>query len=111
MISLGMVPARRAMFSTQCGASGSRERISTSSPTRASGTSPSQKAARNEQLLVLADALSRLPDDLRRVIVLHDLEGLGLREVAGRMQRSYGSVQRSWVRGLAALRDSMAGDA
>ena len=40
------------------------------------GPSPSAAAARHEQGVLLADALSRLPEDYREVIVLRNLEGL-----------------------------------
>jgi RNA polymerase sigma-70 factor (ECF subfamily) len=67
--------------------------------------SPSQQAVRREQAVLLADALSRLPDDYRRTIVLRHLEGLSFAEVAGRMDRSVESVKKLWARALARLRD------
>jgi RNA polymerase sigma-70 factor (ECF subfamily) len=76
----------------------------------ASHSSPSQNAARREQAVLLAEALSRLPADHREVIMLHHLEGLTLADTARRMGRSVGSVEKLWVRGLAALRRSLGGD-
>jgi RNA polymerase sigma-70 factor (ECF subfamily) len=76
----------------------------------ASHSSPSQNAARREQAVLLAEALSRLPADHREVIVLHHLEGLTLADTARRMGRSVGSVEKLWVRALAALRRSLGGD-
>lgn len=70
----------------------------------ASISSPSQAAARREQAVLLADALSRLPEDYRDVIVMRNLEGLTFPEVALRMQRSQDSVEKLWLRGLARLR-------
>jgi RNA polymerase sigma-70 factor (ECF subfamily) len=70
----------------------------------ASLSSPSQQAARREQGVLLANALDRLPDDYREVIVLRHLEGLTFPEIAGRMRRSVDSVQKLWLRGLARLR-------
>jgi RNA polymerase sigma-70 factor, ECF subfamily len=70
----------------------------------ASISSPSQAASRREQGVLLADALSRLPEDYRDVIVLRNLEGLTFPEVAKRMQRSQDSVEKLWLRGLARLR-------
>jgi RNA polymerase sigma-70 factor (ECF subfamily) len=70
----------------------------------APGSTPSQRAARREQVVLLAEALERLPDDYREVIILHHLEGLKFPEVARRMGRSIDSVKNLWARGLAQLR-------
>jgi RNA polymerase sigma-70 factor (ECF subfamily) len=69
--------------------------------------SPSESAARREQAVLLADALARLPEDYREVIVLRHLEGLSFPEVARRMARSAGSVEKLWVRALVRLRRSL----
>src|SRR5262249_3096016 len=58
----------------------------------ASGSSPSQQAARREQEVLLADRLARLPEDYREVIILRNLEGLSHEKVARRMNRSVGAV-------------------
>jgi RNA polymerase sigma-70 factor (ECF subfamily) len=73
----------------------------------ASGSSPSQQAARHEQEVLLADALARLPDDYREVIVLRNLQGLSHEEVARRMNRSAGAARMLWVRALARLREEL----
>ncbi|MGH7226066.1 MAG: sigma-70 family RNA polymerase sigma factor, partial [Gemmataceae bacterium] len=72
-------------------------------------STPSQRAARREQAMLLADALQRLPDDYREVLILHHLQGLSLPEVARRLRRSVDSVKHLWLRGLARLR-KMSGD-
>src|SRR5262245_46904704 len=69
--------------------------------------SPSQQAVRREQAVLLADALSRLPDDYRKAIILRHLEGLSFAEVALRMGRSVESVKKLWARALARLRDAL----
>jgi len=74
-------------------------------------SSPSQQAARREQGVVLADALSRLPDDYREVLILRHLEGLTFPEVAQRMERTVDSVKKLWARGLDRLRPLLGGDA
>ncbi|HKI35529.1 MAG TPA: sigma-70 family RNA polymerase sigma factor [Gemmataceae bacterium] len=73
----------------------------------ASGSSPSQQAARHEQDVLLAEVLARLPDDYREVIVLRNLEGLSHEEVARRMGRNPGAVRMLWVRALARLRQEL----
>ena len=51
-------------------------------------SSPSQKAARREQAVVVADALRQLPADYRKTIVLHHFEQLSFLDVAHHMGRS-----------------------
>jgi RNA polymerase sigma-70 factor (ECF subfamily) len=73
----------------------------------ARGSSPSQQAARREQAVLLADALDRLPDDYREVLILRHLEDLSFPDVARRMHRSLDSVKNLWTRALAHLRRAM----
>ena len=73
------------------------------------GSSPSQQASRREQAVLLADALARLPEDYREVIILRHLQGLSFAEVSSRMERSLDSVEKLWMRGLACLRQVMGG--
>ena len=67
--------------------------------------SPSHQAARREQAVQLANALDRLPAAYREVLILRHLEGLTFPEVAQRLNRSVGSVEKLWVRGLTRLRE------
>ena len=67
-------------------------------------STPSQAAGRREAIDLLADALVRLPDDYRQVIVLRNLEELSFADVAGRMGKTVDSVKKLWARGLAQLR-------
>jgi RNA polymerase sigma-70 factor (ECF subfamily) len=67
-------------------------------------SSPSQKAARREQALALADALEQLPEHYREVILLHQIEDLMFPEIARRMGRSLDSVKNLWIRALTRLR-------
>ena len=55
-------------------------------------TSPSQRAVRCEELLRLAAALARLPEDQRRVVELHHLKGVPVAELARQMGRSGAAV-------------------
>jgi RNA polymerase sigma-70 factor (ECF subfamily) len=67
-------------------------------------SSPSQQVAKEEQTLLVAEALSRLPDDYQTVIVLRHMEGLTFPQVAERMGRSVDSVEKLWLRALTKLR-------
>jgi RNA polymerase sigma-70 factor (ECF subfamily) len=74
-------------------------------------SSPSQRAARREEAVLLANALKKLPPDYSEVIVLRQLEGLPFAEVALRMGRSVDSVEKLWIRGLARLRRLLGAEA
>jgi RNA polymerase sigma-70 factor (ECF subfamily) len=71
------------------------------------GSSPSQHLIRRERAVLLADALASLPDHYREVIVLHELNGYKLAEIAERMGRSVDSVKKLWTRGIIQLRSTM----
>ncbi|MGA2583974.1 MAG: sigma-70 family RNA polymerase sigma factor [Tepidisphaeraceae bacterium] len=72
-----------------------------------SGSTPSQHVSRREQAVLLAEALSKLPEDYRQVIILRHIEALSFPKVAEEMNRSEDSVQKLWVRALASLRKSL----
>jgi RNA polymerase sigma-70 factor, ECF subfamily len=74
-------------------------------------SSPSQRAAAREQGVLLANALERLPEDYREVIILRHMEGLTFPEVAARMGRTLDSVKKVWTRALVQLRRTLGGDA
>jgi RNA polymerase sigma-70 factor (ECF subfamily) len=71
-------------------------------------SSPAQRAIRNEQLLRLAAALAELPDDQRRAVELHHLQGLSLLEVAELLDRSKGAVAKLLYRALDKLHAQLA---
>lgn len=68
-------------------------------------TSPSERAARGEDLLRLSRALARLPDDQRRGVELHYFGGLTVADVAERMGRTRPAVVGLLFRGLKRLRE------
>jgi len=74
-------------------------------------SSPSEQVARQEQAVVLANALSKLPDDYREVIVLRNIEGLTFAQVAEHMGKTVDSVDKLWLRALARLRIEMSSPA
>ncbi len=69
-----------------------------------SGPTPSAPAQRRELSVVLANALAKLPEDRREVIVLRNLRQLDWEAVAQTMGRSRGSVRMLWTRALKQLR-------
>ena len=66
-------------------------------------SSPSQRAVKQEDLLRLSDALTKLPEAQREAIVLHHLQGLKLADVAAEMDKSEAAVAGLLFRGLSAL--------
>jgi RNA polymerase sigma-70 factor (ECF subfamily) len=68
-------------------------------------SSPVERAERQEQLLRLAEALARLPEDQRRAVELRHLKGLAVAEVAEQMGRRKEAVAKLLLRGLARLRE------
>lgn len=68
-------------------------------------SSPSGEVARMEELLRLAQAIVRLPEDQRRVVELHHLQGLPVAEVAERLGRTRPSVVGLLFRALKRLRE------
>jgi RNA polymerase sigma-70 factor (ECF subfamily) len=70
-------------------------------------SSPSERATRGEQAVLLANSLAQLPDDQQEVLVLRHLEELTFAEVAARMGRTVDSVKGLWTRGLDRLRRTL----
>lgn len=72
-------------------------------------TSPSERAVRGEELVRLAHAIARLPEDQRRVVELHYLKGLAVADVAQEIGRTrpaaVGLLFRALKRLRALLRD------
>lgn len=67
-------------------------------------SSPSERADKNEQLLRLADALCRLPDDTREAVVFKHCRGWTLTDIAAHLGRSPAAVASLLHRGLKQLR-------
>lgn len=67
-------------------------------------TSPSGRAAHNEELLRLADALADLPEVMRTVVVLKHCQGFTLKQISEQIGRSVPAVASLLRRGLEQLR-------
>jgi RNA polymerase sigma-70 factor, ECF subfamily len=73
-------------------------------------SSPSHQAMRREESVLLAEALGRLPEEARELLILRHLEGLSFPEIARRQNRTIDSVKKQWPRALASLRRLMGGE-
>jgi RNA polymerase sigma-70 factor (ECF subfamily) len=67
--------------------------------------SPSEQAIRHEQVLRLAEALGRLPEDQRLVVELHHLQGLPLEDIVRRLGRTEAAIAGLLRRGRRKLRE------
>jgi RNA polymerase sigma-70 factor, ECF subfamily len=74
----------------------------------AAQSSPSQRAARNEDVLRLTDALADLPDRMREVVVLKHCQGWTLKQIADWLGKSVPAVASLLRRGLEQLRGRLA---
>jgi RNA polymerase sigma-70 factor (ECF subfamily) len=70
-------------------------------------SSPSGRAIRWEQELLLAAAVEELDEDHREVLFLRNIERLPFEEVARRMGRSSGACRMLWMRAIAAVRERL----
>jgi RNA polymerase sigma-70 factor (ECF subfamily) len=70
----------------------------------ATQSTPSQHVSRDEELVLMAEALAKLPDAQREALTLHHLQGATLAEVAEQLQRTPAAVAGLLHRGLKQLR-------
>jgi RNA polymerase sigma-70 factor (ECF subfamily) len=70
-------------------------------------SAPNERLERQEQLLKLAEALARLPDDEREALQLKHLEGWSVQAIAQRVGRSEAGVAGLLRRGLKRMRQLM----
>jgi RNA polymerase sigma-70 factor (ECF subfamily) len=71
----------------------------------ASDSSPSAVAVRHEEAVRMADALARLPEDMRQVLLGRHVDDLPHAAIAERLGRSEAAVRMLYLRALARLRE------
>ena len=71
------------------------------------GETPSKIVSQKEQELELAEAVNRLSENYREVIMLRNLQRLSFNEVAERMGRSRPATQMLWIRAIRKLQETM----
>jgi RNA polymerase sigma-70 factor (ECF subfamily) len=74
-----------------------------------SQTSPSEAASKREQVVLLANALSALPESEAEILWLYYAENLSFESIGDRIGVSRKSIKGIWVRGLRALKRTMDG--
>ena len=73
--------------------------------------SPQTEAVLQEEALVLREAISRLPDDYRTIIMLRNWERLSFEEVGSRMNRSPDASKKLWARAIQRLQKELTSEA
>jgi RNA polymerase sigma-70 factor (ECF subfamily) len=71
--------------------------------------SPSRLAIENEQTLALRQALEKLPEDYRQVVVLRYQDERSFEEIGRQMNRSPDAARKLWSRAMERLRDESEG--
>jgi RNA polymerase sigma-70 factor (ECF subfamily) len=72
-------------------------------------SSPSQHAVREERGVMLANALSELPDAQREALILQYWHGWSLAEIAAHLERTPAAVAGLLKRGMRELRERLSG--
>ena len=65
---------------------------------------------RRRQSAMVRGALSKLPAELREVLILRHVENNSFADIACRMGRSLETIKKLWRRGLVELRNQVLGD-
>ena len=82
------------------------DRLGDDEDARECGESPSKSIRRDERLSRLQQAVDDLPADYAKVVRLARIDGLRIKQIAERMDRSTDSVKHLLARALIRLRDS-----
>ncbi len=69
--------------------------------------SPSEQAEQSEEMQIVLDALARLPEERREVLLLRGFAGLKFEEIAGQLQCSVNTIKGRAFRAIRELRASV----
>ena len=61
---------------------------------------------RHESLVRLSDAIARLPEEYRQVIILRHIQGMAFKDIAERFYKSSGAIRMIWMRAIEKLRET-----
>ncbi|MCD6508391.1 sigma-70 family RNA polymerase sigma factor [Candidatus Poribacteria bacterium] len=70
---------------------------------------PDEETLRGEMKDVIERAISSLPEKYRAVVIMHHIEGLGLKEIAKSLDVAQGTVMSRLARARAMLRERLSG--
>jgi RNA polymerase sigma-70 factor (ECF subfamily) len=96
---------REVSMAAPAGDNGSEVQLANLLPAETS--TPSQRLMRDEAAVVLANCLEQIPDTQRDAIRMRYLEGMSLKEISQKMDKSEMAVAGLLKRGLQGLRDEM----
>jgi RNA polymerase sigma-70 factor (ECF subfamily) len=96
---------REVSMASPTGDPGSEVQLANILPAETS--TPSQRIMRDEAAVVLATCLEQIPDTQREAIRMRYLEGMSLKEISRKMDKSEMAVAGLLKRGLQGLRDEM----
>ncbi|MBU6238249.1 MAG: sigma-70 family RNA polymerase sigma factor [Planctomycetes bacterium] len=96
---------REVSIASPAGDNGSEVQLANMLPAETS--TPSQRLMRDEAAVVLANCMEQIPDTQRDAIRMRYLEGMSLKEISQKMDKSEMAVAGLLKRGLQGLRDEM----
>lgn len=96
---------REVSMASPAGDNGSEFQLANMLPAETS--TPSQRLMRDEAAVVLANCMEQIPDTQRDAIRMRYLEGMSLKEISQKMDKSEMAVAGLLKRGLQGLRDEM----
>ncbi len=74
---------------------------------RCESPTPRSRAVQTEQIASLMNALARIPEDYRRVVLWHQYDQLTFEEIGQRLGRSAEAIRKLWSRALVRLTEEL----
>jgi RNA polymerase sigma-70 factor, ECF subfamily len=75
----------------------------------ADGPRPQERALSDERAFLVRNAVDRLPEEYRQVLLLRCRDGCSFDEIGGLMRRTANAAQKLWVRALERLQRELGG--